>query len=55
MPFKIIVTRDFDHMSEVATQIVVKDIKIYYATRMSMFWDWLPVIHPLAFINVLPP
>jgi len=27
MPFKIIVTRDFDHMSEVATQIVVKDIK----------------------------
>ena len=27
MPFKVIVTRDFDHMSEVAAQIVVKDIK----------------------------
>jgi glucosamine-6-phosphate deaminase len=27
MPFKIIVTRDFDHMSEVAAQIVIKDIK----------------------------
>jgi len=27
MPFKVIVTKDFDHMSEVAAQIVVKDIK----------------------------
>jgi len=27
MPFKVIVTRDFDHMSEVAAQIVVNDIK----------------------------
>jgi len=27
MPFKVIVTRDFDHMSEVAAQIVVKDIQ----------------------------
>jgi len=27
MPFKVIVTRDFDHMSEVAAQIVMKDIK----------------------------
>jgi glucosamine-6-phosphate deaminase len=27
MPFKVIVTRDFDHMSEVAARIVVDDIK----------------------------
>jgi len=27
MSFKVIITRDFDHMSEVAAQIVVKDIK----------------------------
>ena len=27
MPFKVIVTRDFDHMSEVAARIVIKDIK----------------------------
>ena len=27
MPFKVIVTKDFDHMSEVAAHIVVKDIK----------------------------
>jgi glucosamine-6-phosphate deaminase len=27
MPFKVIVTRDFDHMSEVASRIVVDDIK----------------------------
>jgi glucosamine-6-phosphate deaminase len=27
MPFKVIVTKDFDHMSEVAAQIVVKGIK----------------------------
>ena len=27
MPFKVIVARDFDHMSEVAAHIVVKDIK----------------------------
>jgi len=27
MPFKVIVTKDFDHMSEVAAQIVVEDIK----------------------------
>jgi glucosamine-6-phosphate deaminase len=27
MPFKVIVTRDFDHMSEVAAQIVIKNIK----------------------------
>jgi len=27
MPFKVIITRDFNHMSEVAAQIVVKDIK----------------------------
>jgi glucosamine-6-phosphate deaminase len=27
MSYKVIVTRDFDHMSEVATQIVIKDIK----------------------------
>ena len=27
MPFKVIVTRDFDHMSEVAAQIVIQDIK----------------------------
>ena len=27
MPFKLIVTKDFDHMSEVAAQILVKDIK----------------------------
>ncbi len=27
MPFKVIVTKDFDHMSEVAAQIVIKDIK----------------------------
>ncbi|MBW2002812.1 MAG: 6-phosphogluconolactonase, partial [Deltaproteobacteria bacterium] len=27
MSFKVIITRDFDHMSEVAAQIVVNDIK----------------------------
>ncbi|HUU42079.1 MAG TPA: hypothetical protein VMW42_14175, partial [Desulfatiglandales bacterium] len=27
MPFKVIITKDFNHMSEVAAQIVVKDIK----------------------------
>ena len=27
MPFKVIITRDFDHMSEVAAQIVIRDIK----------------------------
>jgi len=27
MPFKVIVTRDFDHMSEVAARIAIKDIK----------------------------
>ena len=27
MPFKVIITKDFSHMSEVAAQIVVKDIK----------------------------
>jgi len=27
MPFKVIVTKDFDHMSEVAADIVVRDIK----------------------------
>ncbi|UCF72555.1 MAG: 6-phosphogluconolactonase [Deltaproteobacteria bacterium] len=27
MPFKVLVTRDFDHMSEVAASIVVQDIK----------------------------
>ncbi len=27
MPFKVIVTRDFDHMSEVAARVVVKDIQ----------------------------
>ena len=27
MSFKVIVTRDFNHMSEIAAQIVIKDIK----------------------------
>ena len=27
MPFKVIITRDFDHMSEVAAQLVIRDVK----------------------------
>jgi len=27
MPFKVIVTKDFNHMSEVAAQILIHDIK----------------------------
>jgi len=33
MPFKVIVTRDFDHMSEVAAHLVVKDIKNSLANK----------------------
>ena len=35
MPFKVIVTRDFDHMSEVAAGLVVDDIRRTLASRPS--------------------
>jgi glucosamine-6-phosphate deaminase len=35
MPFRVIVSKDFDHMSEVAAQIVVKDIRNTLNTKDS--------------------
>ncbi len=35
MPFKVIIARDFDHMSEVAANLVVEDIRLKLASQPS--------------------
>ncbi|MBN1571313.1 MAG: 6-phosphogluconolactonase [Acidobacteria bacterium] len=35
MPFKVIITRDFDHMSEVAAAVVVEDIRLKLSSKPS--------------------
>jgi len=52
--FKVIITRDFDHMSEVASRLVAEDIKENIKAGKLICSGWRQAVPRLVFINIWP-